>query len=160
MINNHNKPILVLVDGSSYLFRAYHALPPLTNSSGHATGAILGVINMLKKLVKTYDPDWVVVTFDSKHPTVRHKLFPAYKANRSQMPEELAQQIPSLLEVISALGFFVLQIPGYEADDMIGSLVVQAKNNGMFSLISTGDKDLVQLVNDDVVIVNTMTDLI
>ncbi len=156
--NNSKKPVLVLVDGSSYLFRAYYALPPLTNSEGHATGAILGVINMLKKLVKTYEPDWLVVTFDSKHPTIRHELFPDYKANRTKMPDELAIQIQPLLEIITALGFFVLQIPGYEADDMIGSLVVKAKEHGIFSIISTGDKDLVQLVNDDVVLVNTMTD--
>ena len=159
MINNTNKPILILVDGSSYLFRAYYALPPLTNSQGQATGAILGVINMLKKLVKTYDPKLMVITFDSKHPTFRHKLFAEYKANRSQMPEELAQQISPLLEIIEALGFFVLQVPGLEADDMIGTLAVKAQKQGMFSIISTGDKDLVQLVNDDIIIVNTMTDL-
>lgn len=148
------------MDGSSYLFRAYYALPPLTNSKGQATGAILGVINMLKKLVNSYKPEWMVVVFDSKQQTIRHQLFPAYKANRSQMPEDLATQIPPLLEIIAALGFSIVQMPGLEADDIIGSLVDQAQKNGLFSIVSTGDKDLAQLVNNDVVLINTMTDLL
>jgi DNA polymerase I len=152
---------LILVDGSSYLFRAYYALPPLNNSNGQATGAILGVINMLKKLVNTYSPTWMVVVFDSKEPTFRHNIFKEYKANRSSMPEELAQQIKPLLEIITALGFCVVQIPGYEADDIIGTLVNKAeRENGIFSIISTGDKDLTQLVNDNTIIVNTMNDTI
>lgn len=148
----------MLVDGSSYLFRAYYALPPLTNSKGQATGAILGVINMLKKLINSYHPDWMVVVFDSKQPTVRHKLFSDYKKNRTQMPEDLASQIQPLLEIIAALGFSVVQIPGLEADDIIGNLVVKAEKQNIFSIVSTGDKDLAQLVNNDVVLINTMTD--
>lgn len=156
----HSKPKLILVDGSSYLFRAYYALPPLTNSKGRATGAILGVINMLKKLVKTYDPEWMAVIFDSKEPTFRHQLFSTYKANRSKMPEDLSEQLFYLLEIIPALGFFVLQMPGNEADDLIGTLVKKLTKQGIFSIISTGDKDLTQLVNENVVIVNTMTDVV
>lgn len=163
MINHNNcnkKEKLILVDGSSYLFRAYYALPPLNNSKGQATGAILGVINMLKKLVNTYSPTWMAVVFDSKEPTFRHNIFKEYKANRSSMPEELAQQIKPLLEIIAALGFCVVQIPGYEADDIIGTLVNKAEcDNTIFSIISTGDKDLTQLVNDNIVIVNTMNDV-
>lgn len=164
MINHNNfnqKNKLILVDGSSYLFRAYYALPPLNNSKGQATGAILGVINMLKKLVNTYSPTKMVVVFDSKEPTFRHNIFKEYKANRSSMPEELAQQIKPLLEIITALGFCVVQIPGYEADDIIGTLVNKAeRDNDIFSIISTGDKDLTQLVNDNTIIVNTMNDTI
>ena len=156
----HSNPKLILVDGSSYLFRAYYALPPLTNSKGKATGAILGVINMLKKLVKTYDPEWMAVIFDSKEPTFRHQLFSTYKANRSKMPEDLSEQLFYLLEIIPALGFFVLQMPGNEADDLIGTLVKKLTKQGIFSIISTGDKDLTQLVNENVVIVNTMTDVV
>lgn len=151
---------MVIVDGSSYLFRAYYALPPLTNSKGQPTGAILGVINMLKKLINTYNPSWMVVVFDSKQATNRHKLFPKYKQNRVQMPADLASQITPLLEIIKALGFSVIQIPGLEADDIIGNLVVKAQNSNIFSIVSTGDKDLAQLVNDDVVLINTMTDLL
>ncbi len=147
-----------MVDGSSYLFRAYYALPPLNNSKGQATGAILGVINMLKKLFNSYSPDWMVVVFDSKEPTDRHKIFPDYKQNRTKMPEDLASQIPPLLEIIKALGFSLVQIPGLEADDIIGNLVTKAQTNNIFSIVSTGDKDLAQLVNNDVVLINTMTD--
>lgn len=157
-INRYNKPVVVVVDGSSYLFRAYYALPPLTNSKGQPTGAILGVINMLKKLVNAYKPSWMVIVFDSKQATSRHALFPQYKQNRMQMPADLASQIPPLLEIITALGFSVIQIPGLEADDIIGNLVVKAQDNNIFSIVSTGDKDLAQLVNDDVVLINTMTD--
>lgn len=158
MINQ--EPKLIIVDGSSYLFRAYYALPPLTNSKGKATGAILGVINMLKKLVVSYKPDWLVVVFDSKEPTFRHNLFPTYKANRSKMPDELAEQLIYLLKIIPALGFSILQVPGKEADDLIGSLVNIASKQGIFSIISTGDKDLAQLVNQNVILVNTMTDVV
>lgn len=158
MINNI--PKLIIVDGSSYLFRAYYALPPLTNSKGKATGAILGVINMLKKLIVSYNPDWVVVVFDSKEPTFRHNLFPTYKANRTKMPDDLAEQLAYLLQIIPALGFNILQIPGKEADDLIGSLVNIANQQGIYSIISTGDKDLAQLVNDNVILVNTMTDTV
>jgi len=158
MINNI--PKLIIVDGSSYLFRAYYALPPLTNSKGKATGAILGVINMLKKLIVSYNPDWVVVVFDSKEPTFRHNLFPTYKANRTKMPDDLAEQLAYLLQIIPAFGFNILQIPGKEADDLIGSLVNIANQQGIYSIISTGDKDLAQLVNDNVILVNTMTDTV
>lgn len=148
----------MLVDGSSYLFRAFHALPPLNNSKGQPTGAILGVINMLKKLINTYDPDWMIVVFDSKQPTFRHELFKDYKINRTKMPEDLALQIPYILEIIKALGIYIIQISGIEADDIIGTLVAQAQVLNISSIISTGDKDLAQLVNDKVCIINTMTD--
>ena len=148
----------MLVDGSSYLFRAFHALPPLNNSKGQPTGAILGVINMLKKLINTYDPDWMIVVFDSKQPTFRHELFKEYKINRAKMPEDLALQIPYILEIIKAFGIYIIQIPGIEADDIIGTLVTQAQFLNISSIISTGDKDLAQLVNDKVCIINTMTD--
>ena len=148
----------MLVDGSSYLFRAFHALHPLNNSKGQPTGAILGVINMLKKLINTYDPDWMIVVFDSKQPTFRHELFKEYKINRAKMPEDLALQIPYILEIIKALGIHIIQIPGIEADDIIGTLVTRAQLLNISSMIATGDKDLAQLVNDKVVMINTMTD--
>lgn len=115
---------------------------------------------MLKKLVNSYSPDWMAVVFDSKQPTSRHQLFPAYKQNRTKMPEDLAAQIQPLLEIIQALGLAVIQVPGIEADDIIGKLVLDAQNSNMFSIISTGDKDLAQLVNDDVILINTMSDTI
>jgi DNA polymerase-1 len=151
---------LVLVDGSSYLFRAYHALPPLTNSSGQPTGAIYGVINMLRKLLNDYKPAHIAVVFDCKEKTFRHEMYPDYKANRTVMPDELAVQIQPLHDLIRAMGLPLLAIPGVEADDVIGTLAKQASEAGLYSIISTGDKDMAQLVNDQIILVNTMSDSI
>ncbi len=151
------KDPLILVDGSSYLFRAYHALPPLNNSKNEATGAIFGVVNMLKKLLAQYEPSRVAVVFDSKGKNFRHKLYQEYKANRSVMPDELAQQIAPLHGIIRAMGFPLIAIPGVEADDIIGTIAHQAKQQGLFTLISTGDKDFAQLVDEQAFLVNTMT---
>jgi DNA polymerase I len=155
-VNNKKSP-LILVDGSSYLFRAYHALPPLTNASGLQTGAIYGVINMLKRLVKDYQPEHVAVIFDPKGKNFRHDLFPEYKANRAAMPEELREQILPLFSLIKALGFPLVIQDGVEADDVIGTLSQQAAERGQDVLISSGDKDMTQLVNQHITIVNTMT---
>jgi len=148
---------LVLVDGSSYLFRAYHALPPLTNSKGIPTGAVYGVINMLKKLLNDEKPDYIAVIFDTKSKNFRHELYPEYKANRSEMPEELQVQIQPLHQIIEAMGLPLLAIEGIEADDLIGALANEACQQKLKTVISTGDKDMAQLVNEDVTLVNTMT---
>ncbi len=152
----NSKPF-VLVDGSSYLFRAYYALPPLSNSTGEPTGAVLGVTNMLLKLIEEYDPDYVAVVFDAGGKTFRDELFEEYKAHRPPMPDELRAQIEPLMEIVPALGLPMLRVSGVEADDVIGTLVTRAGAKDMTSLISTGDKDMAQLVDDSVKLVNTMT---
>lgn len=148
----------ILVDGSSYLFRAYHALPPLTNSNNLPTGAIYGVVNMLRKLINTYHPEKIAVVFDSKEKNFRHALYEPYKANRTVMPDELQQQIEPLHNIIKAMGLPLVVIPGTEADDIIGTLAEQAKASGLFTLISTGDKDFAQLVCEEIFLINTMSD--
>ncbi len=148
---------LILVDGSSYLFRAYFALPPLTNPEGEATGAMYGVLNMLRRLVKDYDSEHIVVVFDPKGKTFRNDLYPDYKANRTVMPDDLREQIAPLHVMIKALGFPLVIKDGVEADDVIGTLSKQAISEGMSVVISTGDKDMAQLVNDKVTLINTMT---
>lgn len=148
----------ILVDGSSYLFRAYHALPPLSNSKGQPTGAIYGVINMLKKLMVDYKPEKMAVVFDSKEKNFRHALYEPYKANRTTMPDELQVQIAPLHAIIEAMGIPLIIIPGIEADDIIGTLAKQATKANLFTLISTGDKDFTQLVSDDhIMLINTMS---
>ncbi|MDA8732823.1 DNA polymerase I [Luminiphilus sp.] len=147
---------LILVDGSSYLFRAYHALPPLTNSKGLNTGAAKGVIGMIRKLVADYDGDQVVVVFDAKGPTFRHEMYADYKANRPPMPDELREQIEPIHAAIKAMGLPLICIGGVEADDVIGTLSVEAASRGREVVISTGDKDMAQLVNDKVTLINTM----
>lgn len=156
---NHTilKP-LILVDGSSYLFRAYYALPPLTNSKGHSTGAIYGVINMLRKLMADYQPDYIAVIFDPKGKTFRNNLYRNYKANRAEIPKELHDQIKPLFEIIQALGLPLIIKEGYEADDVIATLAKKAGQEGFHVLVSTGDKDLAQIVNSHVTLINTMTD--
>ncbi len=149
---------LVLVDGSSYLFRAYHALPKLTSSRGEPTGAIHGVLNMIAKLMAEEDTEHFVVVFDAPGKTFRDDIYPEYKANRDAMPDELRSQIEPILETIPALGLPLLRIEGVEADDVIGTLCKQAADAGMEVLVSTGDKDMAQLVNDKVTLVNTMND--
>ena len=148
----------ILVDGSSYLFRAFHALPELINAQGQQTGAIYGVLNMLRKLVDTYQPKYMAVVFDAKGKTFRDELYPQYKAQRPPMPDELSSQVPPLLELVSASGLPMLQVPGVEADDVIGTLAAQAAEAGWKTVISTGDKDLAQLVNEQVSLINTMSD--
>lgn len=148
---------IVLVDGSSYLYRAYHALPKLTSSRGEPTGAIHGVLNMIARLMAEEDTEHFVVVFDAPGKTFRDDLYPEYKANRDAMPDDLREQIQPLLDTIPAMGLPLLRIEGVEADDVIGTLSRQAAASGMDVLISTGDKDMAQLVNDRVTIVNTMT---
>jgi DNA polymerase-1 len=157
MANEPKKP-LILVDGSSYLFRAFHALPELTNANGQQTGAIYGVLNMLRKLVDTYQPQYMAVVFDAKGKTFRDELYPQYKAHRPPMPDELSSQIEPLLELVRAMGLPVLQVAGVEADDVIGTLAVRAGEAGWNTVISTGDKDLAQLVNEQISLINTMND--
>ena len=155
MANTSKK--LVLVDGSSYLFRAFHALPALTNSKGHNTGAAKGVIGMIRKLVSEHPDGQVVVVFDAKGPTFRNDMYSEYKANRPPMPEELREQIEPIHSMIRALGLPLICVEGVEADDVIGTLASEAANAGRPVLISTGDKDMAQLVNEHVTLVNTMT---
>lgn len=149
---------LVLVDGSSYLYRAFHALPPLTTSTGQPVGAIRGVISMLNKLADSTGAERMVVVFDASGKTFRDDMYAEYKANREKMPDELREQIEPLHSIIRALGFPLLAVPGVEADDVIGTLAKQAEAAGEEVLISTGDKDLAQLVTDQVTLVNTMSD--
>ena len=148
----------ILVDGSSYLFRAYHAMPPLTNSVGHPTGAIRGVINMMRKLQKDYPDSQIIVIFDAKGKTFRNDMYPEYKANRPSMPDELRVQIQPIHDIIKAMGLPLLVIPDVEADDVIGTLATQATEGKRDVIISTGDKDMAQLVNEHVSLINTMTD--
>ncbi len=148
---------LVLVDGSSYLFRAFHALPPLVSSKGQATGAIKGVINMLRRLMKDYPDSPIAVVFDAKGKTFRNDIYADYKAHRPPMPDELRTQIEPILAIIRAMGLPLLIIDGVEADDVIGTLATQATRDQLHTVVSTGDKDLAQLVSDHVALINTMT---
>ncbi|MBX2857220.1 MAG: DNA polymerase I, partial [Cellvibrionaceae bacterium] len=150
-----NAPLL-LVDGSSYLYRAFHALPPLSTSKGQPTGAVRGVISMLKRLIADYPDSQVVVIFDAKGKTFRDDIYPEYKANRPPMPDDLRLQIEPLHQIIRAMGLPLVVIEGVEADDVIGTLAQQADQLGEKCIISTGDKDMAQLVNDNVSLVNTM----
>jgi DNA polymerase-1 len=150
-------PDLVLVDGSSYLYRAFHALPPLTNSKGEPTGAVLGVVNMLLKLMRETAPAKLAVVFDAPGKTFRDELFAEYKSHRPPMPDDLRSQVEPLLDVVRALGLPLLRIPGVEADDVIGTLARRAASAGQNVLISTGDKDMCQLVEPYITLVNTMS---
>ncbi|MCG7871514.1 MAG: DNA polymerase I [Candidatus Thiodiazotropha lotti] len=152
------KPPFVLVDGSSYLFRAYHALPDLSNSQGEPTGAIVGVLNMLRRLIGGYQPHYMAVVFDAPGGSFRNELYPDYKANRPPMPEDLRCQIEPLHEIVQAMGLPLVMVDGVEADDVIGTLAVQATEAGLETVISTGDKDMAQLVNPSVSLVNTMSE--
>ncbi len=149
-------PPVILVDGSSYLFRAFHALPPLTNSKGQPTGAVYGVINMLRKLREEYQPEYMAVVFDAKGKTFRHDIYKEYKAHRPPMPDELKTQIEPLHQLVKALGFPLISVEGVEADDVIGTLASNATQQKKEMLISTGDKDLAQLVSPHVTLINTM----
>ncbi len=156
MIHSANR-LLVLVDGSSFLFRAYYALPPLTNSKGEPTGAILGVGNMLKSMLQRYDTPHVVVVFDAPGKTFRDEIYEQYKAHRAPAPDDLVSQIKPLHQLIQAMGLPLLCEPGVEADDVIGTLAIQACDKGYDVVISTGDKDMAQLVNDRITLENTMS---
>ncbi len=149
--------LLVLVDGSSYLYRAFHALPDLRNSAGEPTGAIYGVLNMLRRLVGDYKADFLGCVFDAKGKTFRDEVYPEYKATRAPMPDDLAAQIEPLLEAITAMGWPLLVVDGVEADDVIGALAREAESQGIRTVVSTGDKDLAQLVDPSVTLINTMS---
>src|SRR5210317_124303 len=144
------KNILYLVDGSSYLYRAFHALPNLTNSASEPTGALLGVANMLRRLLNDAESENIAVVFDAKGPTFRHEMYDQYKANRPPMPAELRQQVEQILEFVRLLGLPLIQVQGVEADGVIGTLAKRAAAEKMDCVISTGDKDMAQLVNDHV----------
>ncbi|MDH3491881.1 MAG: DNA polymerase I, partial [Gammaproteobacteria bacterium] len=147
---------LVLIDGSSYLYRAFHALPALTNSQGEPTGALHGVLTMILKLIREEQPAHIAVVFDAPGKTFRDEIFPEYKATRPPMPDELRAQVQPILDAVKAMGLPLLCVDGVEADDVIGTLCGQAAKKGLKVLVSTGDKDLAQLVNDQVTLVNTM----
>lgn len=151
------EPPFILIDGSSYIYRAFHALPPLTNSKGQPTGAIYGVVNMLRRIINDYQPKYVAVIFDAKGKTFRDDLYKDYKATRKAMPDDLRLQIQPIYDVVAAMGLPMLIVDGVEADDVIGTLAVQATKLKMETLISTGDKDMAQLVNKHVTLINTMT---
>ena len=151
-----NSSPFILVDGSSYLYRAFHAMPNLTNSAGDYTGAVYGVINMLRKLLKDYDPEYMAVVFDAKGKTFRDDIYKEYKANRPPMPPELSKQIDPLHQLVKAMGIPILVIEGVEADDVIGTLAKEATEEKMDTLISTGDKDMAQLVNEHITLMDTM----
>src|SRR5713101_6649350 len=150
-------PKLVLVDGSSYLYRAFHALPDLRTSRGEPTGAIRGVVSMLRRLVEDGKPDYFAVVFDAPGKTFRDEWYPEYKAQRAPMPDDLVRQIAPLHELIRVHGWPLLMIEGVEADDVIGTLVKQAEAQRIDSVVSTGDKDLAQLISPHVTLVNTMS---
>jgi DNA polymerase I len=151
-----SRPQLVLIDGSSYLFRAFHALPPLTNAAGEPTGALFGVVNMLRATLKER-PDYVAFVSDASGPTFRDEMYPAYKANRAPTPDDLKLQVEPMLAIVSALGFPILRVSGVEADDVIGTLAREAEALDIDVTISTGDKDFAQLVSPHITLVNTMT---
>ncbi len=151
-----SRPTLILIDGSGYLYRAFHALPPLTNRHGEPTGALFGVFNMLRSTLKT-KPEHIAFVADAAGPTFRDDLYAQYKAQRAPMPDDLKQQVEPMLALVGALGLPILRVEGVEADDVIGTLALQAAAAGMDVVISTGDKDLAQLVNPNVKLVNTMT---
>ena len=151
---------LILVDGSSYLYRAYHAFPPLTNSAGEPTGAMYGVLNMLRSLIMQYKPTHAAVVFDAKGKTFRDELFEHYKSHRPPMPDDLRAQIEPLHAMVKAMGLPLLAVSGVEADDVIGTLAREAEKAGRPVLISTGDKDMAQLVTPNITLINTMTNTI
>ena len=148
---------VVLVDGTSYVYRAFHALPPLSNSKGRPTGAVKGVINMLRSLQREYPDSPVAVVFDAKGKTFRDDMYPEYKANRPPMPDELREQIDPIYKIVQAMGLPFLCVEGVEADDVIGTLAREASEGGRRAVVSTGDKDMAQLVDERVTLVNTMT---
>ncbi|HEB55589.1 MAG TPA: DNA polymerase I [Gammaproteobacteria bacterium] len=157
-MHKKNSPPFIMVDGSSYLFRAYHAMPGFSNSRGQPTGTIYGVINMIRRLLKDYEPQHIAIVFDAKGKTFRDDMYPEYKANRPPMPDDLRQQIAPIHEIIRAMGLPLLCVDGVEADDVIGTLAAEATAKKIDTLISTGDKDMAQLVDEHVSLINTMND--
>ena len=153
------KPV-ILVDGSSYLYRAFHAMPPLTTATGQPTGAIYGVVNMLRRLVADYEPETMVVVFDAKGKTFRDDIYKEYKANRPSMPDDMRSQIEPLHQLVKSMGMPLMIVSGVEADDVIGTLAVEATAAGLNTVISTGDKDMAQLVNKNVSLINTMNNTV
>lgn len=152
------KKTLLLVDGSSYLYRAYHAMPDLRNAQQEPTGALYGVISMLRRLMQDYKDaaQYGACVFDAPGGSFREQMYPEYKANRPSMPDDLRRQIAPIHEAVAALGWTVICEPDVEADDVIATLATQATKEGFYTIISTGDKDLAQLVNDDVELINTI----
>jgi DNA polymerase-1 len=148
---------LLLVDGSSYLYRAFHAMPDLRNAQGEPTGAIYGMINMLRRLRSDYPAAYIACVFDAKGKTFRDDMYAEYKAQRAPMPDDLRAQIEPIHQVVAAMGWPILMVEGVEADDVIGTLSVDATRLGMQTVVSTGDKDLAQLVNANVTLINTMS---
>ena len=148
---------LILVDGSSFLFRAYHAIPPLTNPQGEPTNAIYGVSNMLRKLIADYQSEYITVVFDAPGKTFRNDLYDQYKAHRPPMPDDLRVQIEPLHQLIRAMGLPLIMEPDVEADDVLGALAQHAAGQGFSVIISTGDKDMAQLVTDHIILENTMS---
>ena len=155
----NNTPI-ILIDGSSYLYRAFFACPPLTNSKGEPTGAIFGVVNMIRSLINQYDPTHIAVVFDASGGSFRNELYSEYKATREEMPENLRPQIEPIHTILKAMGLPLLCVDGVEADDVIGTLARQAEKENLEVLISTGDKDMAQLVSDKITLINTMNNTI
>ncbi|MDH3778066.1 MAG: DNA polymerase I, partial [Gammaproteobacteria bacterium] len=149
---------LVLIDGSSYLYRAFHALPSLTNAQGEPTGALHGVLTMILKLLREEQPAHIAVVFDAPGKTFRDELFAQYKATRPPMPDDLRSQVQPILDAVEAMGLPLLRVSGVEADDVIGTLCAHGEQAGLSVLVSTGDKDLAQLVTDKVTLINTMND--
>jgi len=158
--NSGSSDRLILVDGSSYLYRAFHAMPNLMTSNGEPTGAVYGITNMLRKLLADYEPQYIAVVFDAKGKTFRNDLYQDYKANRPPMPDELRKQIEAVHEVVRAMGLPLLVVEGVEADDVIGTLALNASRAGMETLISSGDKDMAQLIDGRVQMVDTMKDVV
>ncbi len=158
-MRQYGMPKLILIDGSSYLYRAFHALPPLNNAQGEPTGALFGVVNMLRATLKA-KPEYLAFVSDASGPTFRDALYEQYKAHRPPMPDDLRAQVEPMLAIVGALGFPILRVAGVEADDVIGTLARQAQALGIEVLISTGDKDLAQLVGSHVTLINTMTNTV
>ena len=158
MAEKNQTPLLAIVDGSNYLYRAYYGIPALTNSKGFPTNAIYGFTTMLMKLLRDLSPDYIVVTFDLKGPTTRHGEFEDYKATRKPMPDDLIPQVPFIKDVIRGFSICVLEKLGTEADDLIGTLAVAARQKGWRTVMISGDKDLMQLIDDRVTMVDTMKD--
>ncbi|HPV50842.1 MAG TPA: DNA polymerase I [Smithella sp.] len=158
MVESNRKPLLALIDGSNYIYRAFYGLPLLTNSKGFPTNAIYGFTNMLLKLKRELKPDYIVVTFDLKGPTARHEAFEDYKATRKPMPDDLVPQVPLIKDVVRGFSICVLEKQGTEADDLIGTLTIRAGDKGWRTVIISGDKDLLQLVNENVTMIDTMKD--
>ncbi|MDH4101128.1 MAG: DNA polymerase I, partial [Nitrospirota bacterium] len=152
------RPLLYLIDGNSYIYRAFYAIRNLSNSKGFPTNAIYGFTTMLLKVIRDKRPEYLAIAFDEKGPTVRHEEYAEYKAHRKPMPDDLVPQVPRIREMVRAFNIPVLAMAGYEADDIIGTLTKQAVADGFDIVIVSGDKDLLQLVSDRVVMYDTMKD--